>query len=67
MDGLQRVETVSLIISATGIVPKCLKGYINRLGLQIGTFLEMQKAVMLNTCRIVWKIMDLPEEAPLKL
>ena len=67
MYGLKSVQTVPLIISATGIVPKCLKGYINSLGLPSGTFLEMQKAVVLNTCRIVRKFMNLPEKAPLKL
>lgn len=63
MYGLKKVETIPLIISATGIVPKCLKGYISKLGLPSGTFLEMQKAAVLNTCRIVRKFMELPEDA----
>ena len=67
MYGLRKVEVVPLIISATGIISRCLESYNNRLGLRSGTFLEMQKAVVLNICHIVRNFMDLPEEAPLKL
>ncbi|WP_229833152.1 RNA-directed DNA polymerase [Streptomyces narbonensis] len=59
---LKRVETVPLVISATGVIPKALHAGLKRIDLPKGTFLEMQKAVILNTCRITRKFLDLPEQ-----
>jgi hypothetical protein len=62
LNRLRRVEVIPLIVSVTGVIPKCLKGYLERIGLPGGIFLEMQKAVVLETCGLVRRFLDLPED-----
>jgi len=62
LNRLRRVEVIPLIISVTGVIPKCLHGYLDRIGLPSGLFLEMQKAAVLETCSLVRRFLDLPEE-----
>lgn len=59
---LKKVEVIPIIISATGVIPKCLKGYLTRIGLPWGLFVELQKAAVLGTCRAVRRFMERPEE-----
>ena len=55
---MDKVIIVPIILSATGVVPKTLKHGITSLKLPAGTYLELQKAAILNTCRIVRKFLD---------
>lgn len=59
---VKKVEVIPLVLSATGVIPKALKCYIERIGLPSGTYIEMQKAAILNTCNIVRKFLDTPEQ-----
>lgn len=59
---LKNVEIIPIIISSTGVIPKCLKGYLTKIGLPWGLFVELQKVAVLGTCHIVRKFMDYSEE-----
>jgi hypothetical protein len=56
-----KVTIIPLIISANGIVPRKLHDSIKLIGLQPNVYIEMQKAIILNTCRIVRKFLNLEE------
>lgn len=64
---LNKVEVIPIIITATGVIPKCLKGYLARIGLPGGLFVELQKAAVLGTCRAVRRFMELPEDHDMRL
>ena len=58
---LKKVVNVPVIISTTGVIPKQLHSALKTLKLKEATYLELQKAVLLNSSRIVRKFMELPE------
>jgi hypothetical protein len=47
------VQVVTIVISATGIIPKSLSQSLKRLNLHPSTYIQMQKVVILGTCSIV--------------
>ncbi|KAL1448488.1 hypothetical protein WDU94_005497 [Cyamophila willieti] len=55
---VQKVTIVPIVISATGIIPKELHKNITILGLHKNTFILLQKAVVLNTTRIVRRFLS---------
>ncbi|KAI5720807.1 hypothetical protein M8J77_011910 [Diaphorina citri] len=55
---LEKVEIVPIILSATGIIPKNLHQSLQDLGIQKNVFMLLQKAVILNTTRIVRKFLS---------
>ena len=56
----QNVTIVPLILSSTGIVPKMLAAHLKSLGLRPNVIIPtMQKSVILSTCNIVRKILNL--------
>ena len=52
------VIVVPLVISATGIISKALKGYLARLPLKRNVLPEMQKSVILQTCHLTRKFLS---------
>lgn len=54
------VKTIPIIMSSTGVVPKTLHTSLNTLDLPKSIYMLLQKAVILNTCRIVRKFLSLP-------
>lgn len=50
---LEKVITVPIILSSTGVIPKTLSTNLTILQLPPFTYIELQKATILNTCRIV--------------
>lgn len=58
MWGMNKVYTVPIVISSTGIVPKNLLDNLKFLSLSPNILKYMQKAVILNTCRIVRKFLQ---------
>lgn len=50
------VQTIPIVMSATGIVPKNLKTAIKDLGLKQGIIIQLQKAVILATTTLVRKV-----------
>uniref|UniRef100_A0A8D8RDC3 Reverse transcriptase domain-containing protein n=1 Tax=Cacopsylla melanoneura TaxID=428564 RepID=A0A8D8RDC3_9HEMI len=55
---VQKVTIVPIVISTTGIIPKELHKNIQILGLHKNTFILLQKAVVLNTTRIVRRFLS---------
>ncbi|KAL3282985.1 hypothetical protein HHI36_006143 [Cryptolaemus montrouzieri] len=55
---LDEIDIVLVIISSTGLIPKRLHDSLKKLELHKNTNIEMQKAVIFNTCRIVRKFMS---------
>ncbi|XP_044760829.1 uncharacterized protein LOC123318276 [Coccinella septempunctata] len=51
--GMQSVDIVPLIISGVGIIPKTLKSNLSKLSIPENTYVQMQKAVILQTAAIV--------------
>ena len=47
------VQVIPLVISSTGVIPKSLSQRLKGLGLQLNTYKQMQKSVILGTCSIV--------------
>ncbi|KAG6438507.1 hypothetical protein O3G_MSEX000022 [Manduca sexta] len=54
------VKTIPIIISSTGVIPKTLHTSPRTLDLHKNTYILLQKATILNTCRIVRKFLSLP-------
>ena len=54
---MNKVITVPIVISATGIIPKSIHNSLQELDISKNTYIEMQKAVILNTCHIVRKFL----------
>jgi hypothetical protein len=52
---MNTVETIPVTLSTNGIIPKTLYKALNTLSLHPKTFIELQKATILNTCSIVRK------------
>jgi hypothetical protein len=61
MHHLKTIHHTPVIVSATGVIPKQLHKALEMLGLKPNTYLELQKAAMLGTCRLVRKFMEKPE------
>ncbi|XP_064292512.1 uncharacterized protein LOC135310067 [Plodia interpunctella] len=53
-----KVFIVPIVLSTTGVIPKHLHNSLKLLNLKPLTYINMQKAAILNTCRIVRKFMD---------
>lgn len=51
------VKIIPLVLSATGIIPRCLKENLEILGIKKNTAQVMQKSVILNTTRIIRKVL----------
>lgn len=58
---VQTVKTVPIILSSTGVIPQTLRASLQILGIHELTFILLQKAVILNTCRIVRKFLSLED------
>ncbi|CAH2106131.1 unnamed protein product [Euphydryas editha] len=54
---LQKVTIVPIVLSTTGVIPKQLHQSIKTLNLPPNIYILIQKAVILNTCRIVRKFL----------
>jgi hypothetical protein len=52
------VTIIPLVISATGTIPRKLHNSIKKLNLPSHTYVEMQKAAIINTCSIVRKFLN---------
>lgn len=55
---MDRVEVIPIVVSSTGLVPKTLNKDLVSLGLHKNTFIDIQKAVILNTCHLVRKFLS---------
>ena len=55
---LQKVYIVPMVLSSTGVIPKYLAHSIKLLGLPENSYITMQKAAILNTCRIVRRFLQ---------
>ena len=53
-----RVSIIPLVISGIGLIPRKLHDSIKQLELPANTYIEMQKAVIINTCSIVRKFLN---------
>ncbi|KAL0820165.1 hypothetical protein ABMA28_006098 [Loxostege sticticalis] len=60
---LHKVSIVPIVLSTTGVIPKQLHQSLETIKLPKYTYLEMQKAVILNTCRIVRKFLQSDEDS----
>jgi hypothetical protein len=47
------VATIPITLSTNGIIPKTLHKALKTLNIHPKTFIELQKAMILNTCSIV--------------
>lgn len=54
---LNKVITLPIVISSTGIIPKTIHSSLHELDISKNTYIEMQKAVIINTCHIVRKFL----------
>ncbi|KAL0859464.1 hypothetical protein ABMA27_010634 [Loxostege sticticalis] len=59
---LNEVSIVPIVLSTTGVIPKQLHQSLITLHLPPLTYITLQKAVILNTCRIVRKFLQANEE-----
>lgn len=55
---MNKVFIVPLVLSSTGVIPKHLLHYLSQIELPNSLFMTMQKAAILNTCRIVRKFLQ---------
>ncbi|KAL0809154.1 hypothetical protein ABMA28_011389 [Loxostege sticticalis] len=53
-----KVIIVPLVLSSTGVIPQHLKSSLNTLDLPNSIYYNMQKATILNTCRIVRRFLQ---------
>jgi hypothetical protein len=56
---MDTVATIPVTLSTNGIIPKTLHKTLNTLSLHPNTFIELQKATILNTCSIVRKFFNI--------
>jgi hypothetical protein len=56
---MDTVATIPVTLSTNGIIPKTLHKALNTLSLHPNTFIELQKATILNTCSIVRKFFNI--------
>ncbi|CAB3233677.1 unnamed protein product [Arctia plantaginis] len=54
---VDRVKIVPIVISTTGVVPKILQDSLNTLEMPKSSLILLQKAVLLNTCRLTRKFL----------
>jgi hypothetical protein len=54
----QTVQVVPVIISVTGVIPKCLFDPLKTLDLSKNIYINMQKEVILGTCHLIRKFMS---------
>lgn len=54
----ERAHIVPIVLSTTGIIPVSLHHSLRVLNIKPNLYIEMQKAVILNTCRIVRKFLS---------
>lgn len=55
---MDKVIIVPVIISATGVIPKTLHTSLKTLDLPGGTYIQLQKATIINTCHTVRKFLN---------
>lgn len=51
-------RTIPIIVSTTGVIPNTLHTGLKTLGIPCTSYILMQKAAILNTCRIVRKFLS---------
>jgi hypothetical protein len=56
---MNTAATIPITLSTNGIIPKTLHRALNTLSLHPKTFIELQKATILNTCSIVRKFFNI--------
>jgi hypothetical protein len=56
---MDTVATIPVALSTNGIIPKTLHKALNTLSLHPNTFIELQKATILNTCSVVRKFLKI--------
>ncbi|PZC82879.1 hypothetical protein B5X24_HaOG209322 [Helicoverpa armigera] len=59
---LQKVTIIPIVLSTTGVIPKQLHQSLQSLSLPPNTYQLLQKAVILNTCRLVRKFLQCETE-----
>ncbi|KAJ0173873.1 hypothetical protein K1T71_011022 [Dendrolimus kikuchii] len=59
---MHKVTIVPIVVSTTGVIAKDLSLRLEILGLPKHIYISLQKAAILNTCRIVRKFLQLNEE-----
>ena len=57
---MKKVEVIPVVVGALGTVAMGLKGWIEKMGLQL-TVEELQKPCLLGTARIIRKMLDMKE------
>lgn len=60
----QKVYIVPLVLSTTGVIPKHIHHGLKLLDLKPNTYILLQKAAILNTCRIVRKFLQIEYDQP---
>ena len=55
---MKKVEVIPVIIGALGTITKKLKGWLEKIGVEIRTEL-LQKSALLGTARIIRKVMEM--------
>jgi hypothetical protein len=63
---LEKISILPLIISATGIVPQCLFKNLKILDLGNTLVVEIQKGILLYSCRVVRKFLNIDTEHNIK-
>ena len=53
------VKIIPIIVSSTGVIPKTLHDSLKTLDIHPQTYILIQKAVIINTCRLVRKFLSL--------
>lgn len=53
-----QTKTIPIILSTTGVIPKSLHNSLSTLHISPSTYLLLQKAVILNTCRLTRKFLN---------
>jgi hypothetical protein len=56
---MDTVATIPVTLSTNGIIPKTLHKALNTLSLHPNTFIELQKATILNTCSVMRKVFNI--------
>lgn len=54
-----RVEITPIVMSTTGHIPKVLHQYIREAQLQPGIYMQLQKSVVIDTCSMVRKTLNI--------
>lgn len=61
---MNKVVVVPIILSTTGVIPKTLHTSLHTLGLHHDTYIQLQKAVIINTCHTVRKFFNTTHMTP---